>query len=115
MVSQLRLKQLIISLVSDGESMKTDGLKPINCLREGSHYKFLGVRESVRQEDGLVLKLAAKEFLRRVSVIWSSPLYDHVKAVASNQYAVPVLNYLSAIASFVNLESAVFYISGFVL
>ena len=54
------------SLVSDGESMKIDGLKPINCLREDSHYKFLGVRESVRLEDGLVLELEAKEFLRRV-------------------------------------------------
>ena len=82
------------SLVSDGESMKIDGLKPINCLREDSHYKFLGVRESVRQEDGLVLELAVKEFLRRVSVIWSSPLYTHAKAVASNQYALPVLTYL---------------------
>ena len=52
------------SLVSVGESMKIDGLKPINCLREDSHYKFLGVRESVRQE----------EFLRRVSIIFCSPL-----------------------------------------
>ena len=49
------------SLIYDGDSMKIDGLKPINCLREDSHYKFLGVRESVRQEDGLILELAAKE------------------------------------------------------
>jgi len=82
------------SLVSDAESMKIDGLKPINCWREDSHYKFLGVRESVRQEDGLVLELEAKEFLRRVSVIWSSPLYDHARAVASNHYALPGLTYL---------------------
>ena len=48
----------------------------------------------MRQEDGLVLELAAKELLRRISDIWSSPLYDHAKAVASNQYARPVLTYL---------------------
>ena len=48
----------------------------------------------MRQEDGLVLELAAKEFLRRVSVIWCSALHDHTKAVASNQYALPVLTYL---------------------
>ena len=42
----------------------------------------------MRQEDGLVLELAAKEFLRRVSVIWCSALHDHTKAV-------PVLTYLT--------------------
>ena len=52
------------------------------------------MREGAGQEDGLVLELVAKEFLRRVSVIWSSPLYDHAKAVASNHYALPVLTYL---------------------
>ena len=79
------------SLVSDGDSMKIDGLKPINCLREDSHYKFLGVRKNMRQADGLVLKLVPKEILRRVSVIWSGPLYDHAKAVTSNRYALPYL------------------------
>ena len=33
------------SLVSDTERLKIDGLKPINCVREDSHCKFLGVRE----------------------------------------------------------------------
>ena len=56
--------------------------------------KFLEVRESVRQEDRSVLELAAKDFLRRVSVIRSSPLYDHAKSVASNRCTLPVLTYL---------------------
>ena len=81
------------SLVFDGESMKIDGLRPINFLRADSHYNSFGVRESVRQEDGLVLELAAKEFLKRVSVISPSPLYDHAKTVASNLYTLPVLTY----------------------
>ena len=44
---------------------------------EGDQYKFLGVLESVRQEERLSLDCAAKEFLRRMSVILSSPLSDH--------------------------------------
>ena len=60
------------SLDQGAGCMKIDFLKPINFLREDSNYKFLGVQEGMRQEDGLVLELAGKEFLRRVSVIWSS-------------------------------------------
>ena len=80
--------------VSDAESMKIDGLKLINRLREDLQYKFLEVMGSVRQEDRSVLELAAKDFLRRVSVIRSSPLYDHAKSVASNRCTLPVLTYL---------------------
>ena len=40
------------------------------------------------------MDLVAKEFLRRVSVIWPSPWYDHAKAVANNHYALPVLTSL---------------------
>ena len=42
----------------------------------------------------MVLELAAKEYLRRLSVIWSSPLSDYNRVVASNQFALPVLGYL---------------------
>ena len=40
------------------------------------------------------LEFAAKEFLRRMSIIWSSPLSDHNRVTASNQFALPVLGYL---------------------
>ena len=40
------------------------------------------------------LECAAKEFLRRMSIIWSSPLSDHNRVTASNQFALPVLGYL---------------------
>ena len=40
------------------------------------------------------LECAAKEFLRRMSIIWSSPLSDHNQATASNQFALPVLGFL---------------------
>ena len=35
---------------------------------------LLGVLENVRQDERLALACAAKEYLRRISIIWSSPL-----------------------------------------
>ena len=32
--------------------------------------------------------------MRRLAIIWSSPLLDHSKVTATNQYALPVLSYL---------------------
>ena len=39
----------------------------------------------MRQEKTMSLEWAAKEFLRGMSVIWSSPLSDHNRVTASNQ------------------------------
>ena len=63
-------------------------------LEEGRQYKFLGVLETLVQEEKIVLEFAAKEYLRRLSVIWSSPLSDYNRVMASNQFALPVLGYL---------------------
>ena len=54
----------------------------------------MGVIESVREEERMLLECAAKEFLRRMSIIWSNPLSDHNGITASNQFALPVLCYL---------------------
>ena len=45
--------------------------------KDGEQYKFLGLQENLKQEDKLVLNCAAEVYLKRVSVIWSSPLSDH--------------------------------------
>ena len=63
-------------------------------IEEGKHYKFLGVLESLVQEEKMVLECAAREYLRRLSIIWSSPLSDFNRVAASNQFALPVLGYL---------------------
>ena len=49
---------------------------------------------NVRQDERLALACAAKEYLRRISIIWSSPLSDCNRIQATNQYALPVLRYL---------------------
>ena len=65
----------------------------ISTLEDGQHWKFLGVLESLKQEEKLALQSAAKEYLRRLAVIWSSPLLDYHRVVASNQSAMPAMSY----------------------
>ena len=65
-----------------------------DCLKQGSHYKFLGIIKNIKQEDTLVLEIASKAYIQRLSLIWSSPLSDYSKMVGTNQFAVPVLTYL---------------------
>ena len=43
----------------------------------------------------MIIKIViSKEYLKRLSVKWSSPLSDVNKVTASNQFALPVLSYL---------------------
>ena len=78
----------------DNDSIKLDESFVIQSLKQQSRYKFLGVLENIKQEDLLALECASKEYLKRLSVIWSSPLSDVNKVTASNQYALPVLSCL---------------------
>ena len=78
----------------DASGLRVDENICISDLEEENQYKFLGVLETVRQEDRMSLKCTAKEFLRRMSFIWSSPLSDHNRVTVSNQFALPVLGYL---------------------
>ena len=70
--------------------MNISDLKPIKSLDQHNSYKFLGVFENTKQEDKQVLEAAAKTYLERLSIIWSSPCIwsDHAS------YALPELTYL---------------------
>ena len=74
--------------------MRMDKTTAITAPSEGKHFKFLGVLENVRQDEQLALGCAAKEYLHRISIIWSSPLSDCNRVQVTNQYALPVLRYL---------------------
>ena len=78
----------------DESGTRMDETTTITALGEGKHHKFLGVLENVRQDERLALACAAKEYLRRISIIWSSPLSDCNCVQAANQYSLPVLRYL---------------------
>ena len=80
--------------VEDVERVKFDKASVIQCLKEGKQYKFLGVLETSRQQDQLAFEIASGEYLKRLSVIWSSPLSNYNRVVASNQYALLVLSFL---------------------
>ena len=49
--------------------------------------------ESLWQEERIVLRCAAREYLHRLSVIWSSPLSNYHRVIASNQFALPAMSY----------------------
>ena len=68
--------------------MKLDESAVIARLKDGEQYKFLGVPENLKQQDKLVLNCAAEVYLKRVSVIWSSPLSDHNRITATNQLSL---------------------------
>ena len=72
----------------------TDGQATINCLKEDAQYHFLGTLERLLQEEKLALDIAAHAYLQRLSVIWSSPLSDKNKVMATNQLALPALSHL---------------------
>ena len=45
-----------------------------------------GILENIKHEDLLALKCASREYLKRLSVIWSSPLSDVNKASMPSRY-----------------------------
>ena len=51
------------------EGMKIGPVEVIESLKEGTHYKFQGVLENIRQEDNLTLDRAAKVYQQRLSVV----------------------------------------------
>ena len=78
----------------DASGLTVDENICISDLEEGNPYKFLGVLETAKKEEKMSLECAAKEFLRSMSIIWSSPLSDHNRVTASSQFALPVLGCL---------------------
>ena len=71
-----------------------DELTVITSVKEGTHYRFLGVWENLKKDDKLALKVAAEVFLGRMSVIWRSPLSNVNRVIASNLFALHVMSYL---------------------
>ena len=79
--------------VEDAADLKLDEATLVKNLEAGSSFKFLGVKESTLQDEKLALAVAAKVYLHRQSVIWTSPLSDANRVKATNQFALPVLTY----------------------
>ena len=77
-----------------GAKVNLEGTTAIARLKEGEQYKFLGVLERLKQEDTMALKIAAKKYIQRVSVIWSCPLSDWNKVKSTIEFALSSFMYL---------------------
>ena len=63
-------------LENDAAGLKLDQTSVVQSVKEGSSYKFLGVCETLKQDEKFALVGAAKVCLQRLSIICSSPLSD---------------------------------------
>ena len=79
--------------VADSRGLKKDGTAKIASLEKGQQYQFLGMLENLKHEEKLALHCASRQYLRRMSVIWSSTLSDFHRVVATNQFAMPAMSY----------------------
>ena len=78
-------------VVSESSNGFTYGQATIKCLKEDAQYRFLVTPERLLQEEKLALDIAARAYLQRLSVIWSSPLSNKNKVTATNQLALPIV------------------------
>ena len=75
------------------KDLRLDETTVVKNLESGFNCKFLGIRESVMQDENQALTEATKVYLKRLSGIWTSPLSDCNRVIATNQFALPVLTY----------------------
>ena len=80
-----------VRVVESTGLLLSDGNVKIPTLEDGKQYKFFGVLQSLRQEERIALRCVAREYLRRLSVIWSSPLSEYHRMIESNQFALPAM------------------------
>ena len=79
--------------VFDGAKVNLEGTTAITSLKEGEQYTFLGVLESLKQEDN-GLKDCCQEIYPTSICIWSSPLSDWNKVKSTNEFALSIFMYL---------------------
>ena len=76
--------------VSKGEDLLIEANGSISVMESSDKYKFLGKYENFEQLDMFTFQ---KEYLRRLNIIWSSPLSVPRKLTASTVFAMPSLEY----------------------
>ena len=79
--------------VSKSEDLPIGATDSISVMESSDKYKFLGKDENFEQLDTFTFQQAEKEYLRRLNVIWSSPLSVPRKLTASIVFAMPTLEY----------------------
>ena len=83
--------------VQSGKIIPTDNLPlnekdSISMLNADDQYKFLGKFENSSHLDKMAFEHSRKEYIKRLSVIWSSNISIPRKIKATN-FAIPILQY----------------------
>ena len=79
--------------VQNAKDLRADETTVSKNLESGFNHKFVVIRESVMQDENQALTEATMVYLERLSVVWTSPLSDCNRVIATNQFAIPVLTY----------------------
>ena len=65
----------------------------ISMLNADDQYKFLGKFQNSSHLDKMAFEHSSKEYIKRLSVIWSSNISIPGKIKATNTFAIPTLQY----------------------
>ncbi len=65
----------------------------IREIDSSTSYRYLGVEQVFRVHSGLTRARVRQEYLKRVALVWSSPLSTSEKVAAHNRWAVAVVRF----------------------
>ena len=80
-------------LQTNQENVSISDTEKLKILDTDDHYKFLGKYENSVQLEQQVCNEATSEYLKRLSVIWSSNISIPRKVLATKTFALPTLQY----------------------
>ena len=74
-------------------NLKLDETTLVEKLKTETKCKLLGLRESVMEDEKISTYSCSKDYLQRLSIVWTGPLSDANRVEATNQFAFLVLTY----------------------
>ena len=79
--------------LTEGGNLTVSKEESIQIMSKDDHYKFLRTVENSKQLDELIAQTLSQEYIRRLSVIWTSNISIPRKIRATNTFAIPLLQY----------------------
>ena len=79
--------------LTEGGNLTVSKEESIQIMSKDDHYKFLGTVENSKQLYELITQTLSQEYIRRLSVIWTSNISIPRKIKATNTFAIPLLQY----------------------
>ena len=79
--------------LTEGGNLTVSEEESIQIMSKDDHYKFLGMVKNSKQLDELIMQTLSQEYIRRLSVIWTSNISIPRKIRATNTFAIPLLQY----------------------